>query len=79
MSSGIETGGELLWLSTLEEFELLERRAALTLDPLIFEFVTSGPNRGAGIRLYRDAFSRYALVPTPLPQPANVDLMRSSA
>jgi isopentenyl-diphosphate delta-isomerase len=64
----------LLWLSTLEEFELLESRAALTLDPLLFEFVTSGPNRGAGVRLYRDAFSRYALVPSPLPQPANVDL-----
>jgi lactate 2-monooxygenase len=52
-----------LWLSTLDQFQALEQRAAQILDPLTFEFITSGPNGGAGIQLYREAFKRYTLVP----------------
>jgi lactate 2-monooxygenase len=63
-----------LWLSTLEAYEALEQRAAEVLDPVTFEFVSSGPNHGAGIRLYREAFARQVLVPRPLTPAGAPDL-----
>ena len=54
-----------LWLSLEDEIDELELAAAKALDPLTFEFISSGPGGGAGIRAYLEAFRRLKLVPRP--------------
>jgi lactate 2-monooxygenase len=54
-----------LWLSLRDEIERLELAARESLDPLTFEFISSGPDGGAGVRECVDAFRRLELVPRP--------------
>ena len=54
-----------LWLSLRDEVDGLERAAREVLDPLTFEFISSGPGGGAGVRECIDAFRRLELVPRP--------------
>lgn len=59
------SASDKLWLSLRDEVDGFERVARERLDPLTFEFVSSGPGGGAGVRACVDAFRRLQLVPRP--------------
>jgi lactate 2-monooxygenase len=65
---------DTLWLSLLDEFQRLERQAEKILDPVTFQFISSGPNSGLGVQVYLDAFRRLRLIPHPLPPGGDSDL-----
>jgi lactate 2-monooxygenase len=54
-----------LWLSLRDEIDALELTAKGRLDPLTYEFISSGPGGGEGIRVCLEAFRRLELVPRP--------------
>jgi isopentenyl diphosphate isomerase/L-lactate dehydrogenase-like FMN-dependent dehydrogenase len=67
-------GQSKLWLSLREEVDALEQAAREVLDPITFEFISSGPGGGEGVHAYLEAFRRLELVPRPPAYDAVPDL-----